>query len=136
MDRCNGRHTPLDANSFPLRSTSSVDKTKRQLYQSIVGSINFNVIVTRFDVSCVSCFLGTHIETYDYDIDLGSYTEKSPLTLPLTWSCNLMPKKKRKEPQVGQKTGRSAKGRTDGQKETTTRANDQRPVCHLSGVWN
>ncbi|KAH3957096.1 hypothetical protein HBH51_231200 [Parastagonospora nodorum] len=60
MDNCNGRHTPLDPNSFPPRSTDPVDLERQKLYQSIIGSINFLAIVSRPDLSYTVSMLGSY----------------------------------------------------------------------------
>ncbi|KAH4606440.1 hypothetical protein HBH82_108000 [Parastagonospora nodorum] len=60
MDDCNRRHTPLDPNSFPPRSTDLVDLNRQKLYQSIIGSINCLAIVSRPDLSYTVSMLSSY----------------------------------------------------------------------------
>ena len=59
MADCNARATPLDPNTFPNRSMED-DKLADQLtYQMLVGSLNYLVTGTRWDLAFAISMLGT-----------------------------------------------------------------------------
>jgi transposase InsO family protein len=65
MENCNGRKTPLDPNSIPLRSSASpdedpIDEQRRTNYQQLTGSSNYLVIGTRPDLAYTNVLLGTY----------------------------------------------------------------------------
>ena len=62
LNRCNGRLTPLDPNSFPRRSPSDqlINIERQKLHQSIVGSVNFLAMVSRPDLSVPVSMLASY----------------------------------------------------------------------------